>query len=196
MVNRCRALPGRGPVTQERTQVRIERMNAAMAANATDLLNYFRRRVTDQEDAADLLGDTALVAWRRIDSLPEGAEAARMWLFVTARHTLANFDRRSASRRELTGHLGDLLRVEGQDATAQSDLRLDLQHAIAALAPKHREIITLVHWDGFTVTEAARITRTSTSTARSRYTKARGLLEAHIADYRTGAREKSSVSVS
>ncbi|WP_181032845.1 RNA polymerase sigma factor [Clavibacter michiganensis] len=167
-----------------------------MTANATDLLNYFRRRVMDQEDAADLLGDTALVAWRRIDSLPEQPEAARMWLFVTARHTLANFDRRSVSRRELTAHLSDLLRTEGEDSASQSDLRLDLQHAISALSPKHRELITLVHWDGFTVTEAAKITRTSASTARSRYTKARGLLEVHIAEYRTGAREASSVSVS
>ncbi|RII95476.1 sigma-70 family RNA polymerase sigma factor [Clavibacter michiganensis] len=183
-------------MTQQRTQIRIERMNTAMTANAADLLSYFRRRVTDQEDAADLLGDTALTAWRRIDSLPEGPEAARMWLFVTARHTLANFERRSVTRTDLTARLGILLRSDSRDDTARSDLRLDLQHAIAALAPKHRELITLVHWDGFTVTEAAKITRTSTSTARSRYAKARELLEGHVANYRTHTREASTVTTS
>ena len=36
-----------------------------------------------------------------------------------------------------------------------------------------REVVQLVHWEGFSLVEAARITGTSASTARSRYASAK-----------------------
>ena len=44
------------------------------------LLAYAVRRVADAADAADVVAETFLVAWRRLDDVPTG-EGARPWLF-------------------------------------------------------------------------------------------------------------------
>jgi len=148
-------------------------MLAAMEANATDLLSYFRRRVTNPEDAADLLGETALTAWRRIEKLPADPEKARMWLFVTARHTAANFGRRTVHRFELSDSLRTLLRTQAnRDPSESTGTALDVRRAVQRLAPRQREIVMLIHWDGFTVAETAEILQTSPSTVRARYGRA------------------------
>jgi RNA polymerase sigma-70 factor (ECF subfamily) len=72
------------PVTSE-----VE-LRAALRQTADDLLAYFERRVTVREDAADLLSETLVAAWRRVDALPAGTERQRMWLFTIAAHVLAN----------------------------------------------------------------------------------------------------------
>lgn len=48
------------------------------------LLAYAVRRVSQPSDAADVVADAFLVAWRRIDEAPAGAEA-RPWMFGVAR---------------------------------------------------------------------------------------------------------------
>lgn len=52
------------------------------------LLGYAVRRVTDPADAADVVAETYLVAWRRLEDVPPGAQA-RPWLFGVARRVLA-----------------------------------------------------------------------------------------------------------
>jgi RNA polymerase sigma-70 factor (ECF subfamily) len=54
-----------------------------------DLLAYALRRVDRPEDAADVVAETFLVAWRRLDDVPPGAQA-RLWLYGVARRQLAN----------------------------------------------------------------------------------------------------------
>src|SRR5690606_2718003 len=56
-----------------------ERLTEELAANAPDLLAYFERR-TQPADAADLLAEVMLTAWRRIRELPDEPERVRMWL--------------------------------------------------------------------------------------------------------------------
>ncbi|MGY1843503.1 RNA polymerase sigma factor [Modestobacter sp. SYSU DS0875] len=158
-----------------------QRMLSVLDANAPDLLAYFERRVQPVEDAADLLGETMLTAWRRHADLPDDAERARMWLFVTARNVLANHGR--AQRRKL--ELADRLRAEvltqhravgaGSDEPAEA-----AREAIGELPAELRELVTLVHWDGFSLTEAAEMTGIPASTARSRYAAARRLLSARL----------------
>ena len=60
-----------------------------------DILGYLARRMGEQE-AVDAAGDVFVVAWGRIDDVPEG-DAARPWLFGVARNVLRN--RRRAARR-------------------------------------------------------------------------------------------------
>ncbi|MDL5351062.1 hypothetical protein [Microbacterium sp. zg-YB36] len=42
-----------------------ERVRDALALNAADLLAFFERRVDVSADAADLLAETMMIAWRR-----------------------------------------------------------------------------------------------------------------------------------
>ncbi|NQX17973.1 sigma-70 family RNA polymerase sigma factor [Rathayibacter sp. VKM Ac-2857] len=153
---------------------------AVYLANAADLLSYFERRVSPVADAADLLSDTYLVAWRKVDSLPTDPEQARMWLFGVARRTLANVQRGNARRSELAGKLASTLHaMPSEDPTAEN---LDVRLALDALAPDQSELVKLVLWDGFTVIEAGKILGFSASTARGRYQRARASLRALLAE--------------
>lgn len=46
----------------------------------------------------------------------------------------------------------------------------------------HRELVMLIHWDGFTVVEAAELLGLNPSTARGRYSAARQTLRAALAE--------------
>lgn len=158
------------------------RLRTALHATSGDLLGYFERRVGVREDAADLLGDTMLQAWRRHESVPEDPVRQRMWLFTIAAHVLANHRRSHRRRGALTDrlrqHLGTAPVTEGPDEAEQHAVR----DAVLRLGDTHRELVMLVHWDGFTVAEASELLGLNASTARSRYAAAREALREALAE--------------
>jgi DNA-directed RNA polymerase specialized sigma24 family protein len=58
---------------------RRDRFRLIYDANYAPLLGYALRRGRTVEDAADIVAETFLVAWRRLDDIPAGDEA-RPWL--------------------------------------------------------------------------------------------------------------------
>lgn len=165
------------------TDERARRLRTALEDNAADLFAYLVRRTLNHDDAADLLAETALTAWKRIAIMPTDPIRGRMWLFVTARHQLANHQRKNASHDRLAHSLADDLR---QSQSPQFDDHLDVRNAVHALPLKLREVIELVHWDGFTLAEAARVLRLPTSTARTRYARALTILRQTLRDHDAG----------
>ncbi len=156
-------------------------LRQALASTGSDLLGYFERRRRSPEDAADLLGETMLQAWRRHDSIPLGdTTRQRMWLFTIAANVLAN-DRRSLRRRsalaeELRNHLATSSTAPPIDeASAVRDAVLRLHYA-------HRELVMLINWDGMTIVEAAELLGLNDSTARGRYAAARAALREALQD--------------
>ena len=144
-------------------------LTAALTETGPDLLAYFLRRV-GQDDAADLMGETMVTAWRRVADLPGEAEPARMWLFGIARRVLRNHTR--GQRRHWA--LADRIREElHSDAAPPADHGVEVRDAIARLPPDLAEIVRLVHWERFTLIEASTILRIPASTARGRYQRAR-----------------------
>lgn len=143
---------------------------AALRDTAEDLLAYFERRLSTRDDAADLLAETMLQAWRRSDAMPEQAERRRMWMFTIAANVLANH-RRSARRRVA---LADRLRQHLTTATAPDHAEASaVRDAVLQLHVAQRELVMLIHWDGFSIVAAAEILGLNPSTARSRYAAAR-----------------------
>jgi RNA polymerase sigma-70 factor, ECF subfamily len=147
----------------------------ALRANQADILAYLVRRVDNREDAADLFGDAYLTAWRKRRSMPEDAEGARKWLFVIARNTLLNHYSASRRARALTTTLRAELRTARIDDPTEQ--HLEVREAIAALAPESAELVRLIHWDGFSIADAAEVMGLPASTARSRYAAARVALQ-------------------
>lgn len=143
---------------------------ALLEATAPELLRYFERR--DRADAADLLGETLLVAWRRAKDIPADPLEARMWLFGVARTVLMGHARDTARRLRLA----DKLREMAPSAATDPDGALDVRAAIAALPPDQAELVRLVHWEGFTVAHAASIMGLNASTARGVYQRAKSAL--------------------
>ena len=155
-------------------------IRSAFRETAPDLLAYFERRLTDREEAADLLGQTMLIAWRRVDKLPAEAERRRMWLFVVAANTLSNHRRTWQHRLALADRLREHL------ATSTRAPELSETHAVRdavlRLHDAQRELVMLIHWDGFTIVEAAELLGLNPSTARSRYAAAKDALRQALAE--------------
>ncbi|MBD3941558.1 RNA polymerase sigma factor [Microbacterium sp. NEAU-LLC] len=153
------------------------RLTAALGEASTDLLAYLQRRV-GLDDAPDLLGETMVVAWRRVRELPGDPERARMWLFGIARGTVLNHAR--GERRRWA--LADRIRLHfGKDAASPAaDEGAEVRDAIARLEPDLAELVRLVHWERFTVAEAAEVLGIPASTARGRYAKAKEALRAAL----------------
>lgn len=153
---------------------------AALRANAGRILDYLARRVANPEDAADLFGDSYLVAWRKRRSMPRDEEGARKWLYVVARNTLLNHYRSSRRRSALTENLRREL-TRTADVAPPGDEAIEIREAIAGLPPAQAELVRLVHWDGLSLTDAAEVMGVGASTARSRYASAKENLRRALA---------------
>ena len=146
-------------------------LETLIRANASDLLAYLERRADPRADAADILSETFIVAWQKAGKVPADAVAGRMWLFVIARNVLLNTHRSTRRRLAVTNRL----RAELEQAPADTDDldTLAVREAVTQLPPVLGELVGLVHWEGFTLVEAAHLTGVSASTARSRYASAK-----------------------
>lgn len=153
-------------------RVRVTRL---VEAHSSALLAYFHRRVEDVADAADLLNETLLVLWRKARAVPEDDAEARMWIYGIARRVLAT-QRRSDRRRSA---LHERLRAE-LVAPSTEDLGdvQALREALTQLPLIDQEIIRLIHWDGFSQVEVARLLELPEGTVRSRHGRARVKLRA------------------
>jgi RNA polymerase sigma-70 factor (ECF subfamily) len=149
-----------------------------IAAHADDLLRYFRRRVDQPEDAADLLGRTLLALWENVKKVPAADEAARMWCFGIARNMLREHYQSTTKRTSITNALRDHLagsasQNDSADTVLDSDLQArSIRQAVRRLDERSRELIILIHWDGFSIAQAARLLAMNASTARTRYGRA------------------------
>lgn len=157
-----------------------QRLAALYAANWRDLMGYASRRCVSVDDAADLVAEVFVVAWRRIDEVP--ADGARLWLFGTARRQLAN-QRRSRVRRE---HLGTALTreiraahdVDPADLFIRGEDERQLRQVLDRLSDIDREILTLVAWEQLTIIEVSVVLRIRPAAARARLSRARRRLNA------------------
>ncbi len=154
-------------------------VRAALRDASADLLGYFERRVAPREDAADLLGEVMLTAWRRVDQLPEGAERRRMWLFTIAANVLANHRRSARRRSALTDRLRGLV-ATARPLQDQGEAHA-VRDAVLRLPVGQRDLVMLVHWEGLSVAEAAEILGVNASTARGRYAAAKSELHHALA---------------
>lgn len=163
---------------QERMAERQARFEAVYAAYRTPVLGYALRRTLSADDAADILAETFLVAWRKLDQVPSGPDA-RLWLFGVARNALANHYRGERRRSALAARLGTEL--------AQSYLppEYDGEAAAIAAALRHlpedqREVLTLNAWEGLDYGEMATVLACSRNAVRIRIHRARTRLAAEL----------------
>lgn len=161
---------------------------AAFRVEAPALLGYFARRVTPTEDAADLVSETFLIAWRKKQrDLSSDIDALRPWLFGIARKVLSQHRRGSLRRSALADRVRTVLSTEyvaGLDGTGRVDdeLTAHVRELIRFLPALDQEIITLVYWEGFTQEDVGKIVGKPAATVRSRLTRARAVLRAQLVE--------------
>lgn len=163
----------------------VQRFRALYDANFTAVLGYALRRVDQPADAADVVSEVFLVAWRRYDEAPPGD--GRPWLFGIARHVLANYHRSARRRQRLGARLRDTLRRDVVPDPAVDVAEWDrVRRTLLRLAPDDRELLMLVGWDGLTPTEAAGVIGIAPGTARMRLARARERFRAVWGDAEEG----------
>jgi len=141
------------------------------------ILAYALRRVEDPEDAADVVAETFLVAWRRLDEVPNDARA-RLWLFGVARRVIANRRRAERRRTRLGERLAESLRTDLATQPAPTDEAADVLRAMGGLGDDDRELLLLVSWEELSPGEVAKVLGISSLAARSRLHRARRRLRA------------------
>ena len=155
--------------------VDTERFEALYRDTYVSLLAYLLRRVSEPADAADVLAEVYLVAWRRLDAIPSGVDG-RLWLFGVARRQLANHKRTLSRRDGLTERLAAELPVIVAAVTIDPpDARLTerTRAALSSLSPLDREILMLIAWEELTLPQAAVALGCSLTAARVRLHRAR-----------------------
>lgn len=163
------------------------RFRRLFADTERDLLAYVVRRVDDVEDAADVVADTFLVAWRRLDKIPPGEEA-RLWLYGVARRQLANQRRGQQRRSRLVSRLRAELPAAVALARSPEDQSVaTVRTALARLDEEDREILRLTSWEGLRPAEVAAVMGLPSATVRSRLHRARKRLRSELLDLDPGA---------
>jgi len=140
------------------------------------LLDYLTRRAA-AEDAADLLAEVFLIAWRRRTDTPSGDER-RLWLFGVARRLLAEHHRFAWKRAHAESGSPDAHAPERHDqGDGPRQGRGDaVRRALGSLSDLDRELITLTTWENLSPAEAARVVGIASGTARVRLHRARARL--------------------
>lgn len=144
------------------------------AENFPAILSYALRRVSGLDDAADLVAETFLVAWRRRAEMPPGVEG-RLWLYGVARLVLANHSRGEQRRHQLAGKLRLELRehLTSHDPTGELVEVRAVREVMGRLEHTDREVLELAVWEQLAPREIAVALGLSSQVVRARLTRAR-----------------------
>lgn len=167
------------PVPGQDQAARRRRFEALYAQHRAHVLGYALRRIDSPDEAADVLAETFLVAWRRLEVVPDG-EHSRLWLYGVARRMLANHRRGERRRTQLADRLGEELLARGPLVQALGD-GTALAVAFRSLSPNDRELLALAGWEGLSPGEIAVVLGCSHNAARIRLHRARRRLRAALA---------------
>jgi RNA polymerase sigma factor (sigma-70 family) len=167
-----------GALGRELAQVHFSRL---YREQGRAILAYALRRVEDPEDAADVVAETFLVAWRRLGEVPAGV-GARLWLYGVARRVIANLHRTERRRTRLGQRLAESLRTELATHSTPSGEAAEVLRAMVGLSDGDRELLLLVSWEELSPGEAAKVLEISSLAARSRLHRARRRLSALLED--------------
>ena len=146
------------------------RFQAIYENHLRDVTLYIRRRVA-ADAVEDLVADTFLVCWRKLEEVPRDPLP---WLYAVARKTLANHYRATAPRDfppEASAPEDAFLPIERDDVLAR---------AFARLSESDREILRLVAWEQLSLRAAARSLGCSPVACRVRFHRAKRRLASHL----------------
>jgi RNA polymerase sigma-70 factor (ECF subfamily) len=142
----------------------------AVVAEVADPLRRFLARRTDEATAEDVLADTLLVCWRRLDDVP--ADAVLPWTYGVARLCLANAQR-SARRQERLAARIAVVDPPAEAAPGPEDADDRVGEVMAAMRPEDAELLRLWAWEQLSPAEIATVLDVSPNAASIRLHRAR-----------------------
>jgi RNA polymerase sigma-70 factor (ECF subfamily) len=152
-----------------------DRLEDLFEAHHRALLAYAARRLPTLTDAEDVVAEVFLVAWRRIDDVPEG-DAALPWLYGVARKTIGNQRRGMFRRGRLQARLEQTAERSSPGAPAAANVEPALD-ALDRLGEADRELLRLVAWEELSHAEIAAVMGISVNAVAIRLHRARARFE-------------------
>lgn len=132
-------------------------------------LQRYARRRAGSDLADEVVADTLLVIWRRLDEVP--ADALLSWSYRVAGNCLTNLRRGEQRRARLLERVG---RGERHPVVEHSEpLDPSLQRALATLASADQEVLRLWAWEDLTPAEIATVLDTSANAISIRLHRAK-----------------------
>ncbi len=147
-----------------------DRFRRLVRENSTEVATYLRRRLhpLSSADLDDLVEETMLVVWRRIDAVPPDAELP--WMIGVARNVLRNARRNQNRRTIFESSL--VPHSSGPSAEDQVIADTSVRDALLALNDDDREILMLNAWDGLDTTALGVALAITTNAAAVRLSRA------------------------
>jgi len=124
-----------------------DRYRAVFLEHHQRVYAYFRRRI-DAEQAKDCTAETFLVAWRKVELIPEGDELR--WLYVVARNVLRNAYRTKRRSRDRPTEPSRQIPDPSPTPEAEvvdSEAHREVIAAMRRLRPNDQEILMLAVWE-------------------------------------------------
>jgi len=165
-----------GPGEHER------RFRALYDASYRPVLAYSLRRADNQATAEDVVAETFLIAWRRIDEVPTGDETLP-WLLGVARRVLANARRGDTRRDRLLGRLRQHrveVATEVEEQASAHETETAILAALDRIRPADAEVLKLAAWEGLTHAQIAIVLDCSVNAVAIRVHRARASLRAEV----------------
>ncbi|MDX3453998.1 sigma-70 family RNA polymerase sigma factor [Streptomyces sp. ME02-8801-2C] len=161
----------------------------ALARTVTEPLHRYLLRRAEPDQVDDVLSETLLVLWRRVDDVPgldaediPDPDAVLPWCYGVARGCLANARRADRRRRSLLERLSTWRTESGPaESTEQADTdHTALHEALAQLRALDREIVLLWAYEELTPSRIAEVTGLSANAVSIRLHRAKKKLAARL----------------
>lgn len=163
----------------------IAAFESLMTAYENRIYSLALRSTGSEQDAADITQEVFLRAWKNLDSF-RGDSSLSTWLYRVTSNLCVDFARKKAAEGMPTSiddeespaaDLADPSRMAQPEAAAEnSELREELQFALAQLSEEHRRVVLLRDVAGMTYTDIARTLGLEEGTVKSRLARARASL--------------------
>lgn len=144
----------------------------SLAAEVVEPVRRYLARRTDRDTADDVLSDTLLVCWRRLDEIPE---PALPWVFGVAKNCLANALRGERRQRRLAARI-TVVDPPEETAAAVDEGDPRVEEALAALRPEEAELLRLWAWEELGPAQIAEVLGVTPNAVSIRLHRARGKL--------------------
>ena len=135
-----------------------------LAPTLIEPVRRFLARRTDPDTAEDVLAETLLVCWRRVDEVPD---LPLPWVYAVARNCLHNAER-STRRQERVA-----ARLAAEPTAPEPATDAALHEALAGLRPEEAELIRLWAWEQLTPAEIAVVLGITPNAASTRLLRAK-----------------------
>ena len=141
-------------------------MRVLQRAYGGGLYGFALKRLGDPGLAEEVVQEVMVRVWRNAASFDDSRGSFRSWLYQIATNVVIDMHRRRDSRPALSELAFEPAAEVG--SLEEEMERWQLRMVIANLRPEHREVISLVHFEGLKLREAAERLRIPVGTVKSR----------------------------